>query len=514
MLTEIDKSLDIIKEAFGSERVAKAAITSSSVPASINLLPAARSVVTLTRPLAEDTIRIGGGFGRNIQYNINQNGSVVSGTYGAEEGKRGGQFSFAPTAGGATYKTLMVENEVTDIAQEVAFGAAGEGNQEDMFAYTIKRGLLEAMRVEETWLIGGRTTTATDSFSPGGLGTTNAPGLTVSTSTGAIGAFAGGLSVIAVALSYQAYIKSRGYAINNTGLSASAGVPLPGTRTNANGTTTAEVGGCAIKSSAVATAALTGSTNAVTVKIPTTQGAAGYAIFAGAPGSEVFQGVIPTGYCVLTALATGTQAAASNFASDNSADPLQYDGLLTRLLASGSGAQTLLVPNNTTLSNNGRQGIAQLDQMLLNLYTQWDAYQPEYFTMSANSLQSVQNALLSGSGQPNIMLVKDASSGSAIMAGQHIDSIKSPTGAIIPIKVNPYLPDSLIMGLSKKMPTKVTPTVANGKEVDSTWFVQTVRDYWSESWPRTTTSRQNSTTVRSALAVQWPAGCLVLQNFN
>ena len=513
MSNEADKSLELIKQAFGSEPVAKAAITSGSVPASINLLPAARSVVTLVRPLADDTTRIGGGFGKNIQYNIYQSGSSVPAPGAAEEGKRGEQITFSPSAGGATYKTIMIETEVTDIAQEVAFGANGEGNQEDMFAYAIKRGLIEAMRREESWLIGGRTTTATDPYAPGGLGTTNTPTATGSASGGSIGAFAGGLSVIAVALSYQAYVASRGYAIN-TSLPSGAGIPLPGTRTNAGGTTTAVVGGAAIKSAAATTSALSGSSNSVTVKIPTTQGAAGYAIFAGASGSEVFQGVIAQSYCVLTSLSTGTQAAASNFTSDNSADPLQYDGLLTRLLASGSGAQVSLVPNNTTLTNNGRQGISQLDQLLLNMYSQWDGHQPDYFTMNANSLQSVQNALLSGSSQPNIMLVKDAASGSAVMAGQHIDAIKSPTGAIIPIKINPYLPDSLIMGLSKTMPTKVTPTIANGKEVNSTWFVQTVRDYWSESWPRVTTSRQQSTTIRSALAVQWAPGCIVLQNFN
>jgi hypothetical protein len=85
-----------------------------------------------------------------------------------------------------------------------------------------------------------------------------------------------------------------------------------------------------------------------------------YAWFWGAAGSEVLGAITTVPTNVITATATGTQAA-SLTAADKSVNGLIFDGFLTQALKSGSGAYWKR-PGRRALTADGDGGVVEIER--------------------------------------------------------------------------------------------------------------------------------------------------------
>lgn len=508
MSIEQDKAIQAIETALRGVDVRNADISSAnSGVAGVDLLPVA-NIVTLVTPFTDMVPREpAGATGPAALFDVikgNVSGDV-SGT--AEEGKRGGQASFSGARSGAYYKTIALEMAVTDEAQYAADGKL------DMRAAAVSRTLVEAKRIQERSFLFGRTTIASDSYAAGRL-TTTADGASVAaTPTPVLVSTTGGAiadatySVIAVALNGDAYWATKGYTVSAAGtFAATAGAELlDRTRTNGDGTTTTVKGGTGIKSSAASSGALsTSNANKITASIAAVSGAVGYAWFVGASGSEVYQGTTATAQAVFTKLQTGTQAAASNFTADNSADSLRYDGILTRIEKAGLNITTLT--NGTTLAADGEGGILEFTDIFSNMHQALDGYSPKFVMCNGKGQKLINKTILGGS-TPTTYLTAQLSGQSEIIAGKRVIGIFNPiTSTPVNVIVNPYMPDGTFMLGTDEIPT-VVPSPAT-----TPFFFRPRRDYWAEIWPRTTRKTVDSVTIDGALCMRWFDGFGLVKN--
>lgn len=436
----------------------------------------------------------------------------ASGRFGtAEEGKRGGQISLSGTLSGARHRSLSVEWGITDEAYLTT-----QVDYDTLASYTAWA-LAEARRRHHVLNLFGRTTGPADTndgdaWAPGGIGSTPTPSVSISTNTGSIGA--GTYSVIFVALNGEAYYRTRNYVPGAswslpTDGSAAGSELLDYNRPNADGTTTVEKGGTAIKSSAVTTGALTGSANAITASVNILQGALGYAVFAGVAGSEVYQGTVSQGTVTLTSLLTGSnyKAAAGNFTADNSADPAVYDGILTRLQGStswgNSGARILNLTNGAALTPSANAGIAEWDVVLQGLFTDFDGYSPDYVLVSGKTFKAANIALLGNpsSSKATYFSPLEGNNTDGIAAGIVFQQYRHPvTSKKINIVVDPYLPDGIALFGSKLIPNAVAGTT----EGEAVTFY-TLRDFWGETWPRTARHYSGAVHLNGSLFLRAPS---------
>ncbi len=247
---------------------------------------------------------------------------------------------------------------------------------DDVKALAIE-GLLRAVMIgEEELIIGGNTSLQ--------LGVTPTPALIASGSGSGLAATA--LTVQAVALS------PRGYAT----VSVSGGVPASVIRTNADGSSDTFGGGSAQVSSAATITPAAG--NNVTATVATVQGAVGYAWFWGTGGTALLGAITTTNQLVIAAAATGTQAA-SALAVDNSTNALAFDGLISQVCASGSGAYYNALPTGATLTSDGAGGIVELNTALESF---WDNYRlsPDLLLVNSQELKNITKKVLANGGAP------------------------------------------------------------------------------------------------------------------
>ena len=173
-MNQTDKAIEEITRALNAGSVANADITSSNSGVNGIDLLAAANVVTLKTPFADIIPREpSGATGPAALYNVIKGGVSGDTTGYTEEGKRGGQATFAGAQSGAYYKTLSVEIAVTDEARY-----ASEG-QIDLLSAATTRALIEAKRIQERRFLTGRASIASDAFAAGRL-TTTADGASVS----------------------------------------------------------------------------------------------------------------------------------------------------------------------------------------------------------------------------------------------------------------------------------------------------------------------------------------------
>lgn len=511
-MNQTDKAIEEITRALSSAGgVANADITSQNSGVNGIDLLAAANVVTLKTPFTDIVPREpAGATGLGFLHNVIKGGVSGDSTGYTEEGKRGGQGTFAGVQSGASYKVISHEIPVTD---EARYGSEG---QIDLLAAAVTRALIEAKRIQERRFLYGRSSKASDAFAVGRLTTTPDGSSVAATPTPTVvpastGGFIGAAtySVIAVALAGEAASKTRGYRINSASLPATAGSELlPVTRTNGDGSTTVINGGAAIKSSAASSGAVTGSTNKLTCSVAPVAGAVGYAWFVGASGSEVYQGTTFTAQAVFTSLVSGTQAAAANFTADNSAESWAYDGILTRIFKGGSGAYITTMANGATLTADGQGGILQLSDIFANMYAALDGYSPKYVMCNGSTQQKI-NALILGTANPTTFLTKALDDTTEITAGKKVGSLFNPiAGAVVKIIDNPSMLDGTILIGTDTIPT-VVPSPAT-----TPVFFRPRRDYWAEVWPRTTRKIVNSVTIDGALGFRWLDGFGVVTNFS
>lgn len=494
----------------GDIDVKNADVTSANSGANgIDLKPLT-NVVRLVTPLSDKIARVPGEAGVAALFNTIKGNISGSADGYVEEGKRGGQMTFAGVQSGAYYKSIYGEIAVTDEARYSA--------QIDLPASATVRAMIETRRIQERRFLFGRATQASDIYASGRLTTTADGAAVAATPTPTLVNATGGTiadgtySVIAVALSGDAAYATKGYLVSAAGtFGASAGSELlpVASRANGDGTTTALKGGAAIKSAAASTGALsTTNANKITATVAPVAGAAGYAWFVGASGSEVYQGTTFTAQAVFTKLQTGTQAAAGNFTADNSAEPLAYDGLLTRLEKSTSGALVTTVTSGATITADGMGGITQASDLFSNWAVALDGYSPDYVMVSPKT-QGKINAVILGGANPTTYLQASLSGEGDIRAGKRVTALYNPImGVTVPIIVNPYLPDGMMLFGCDSIPT----VVPSPNSVPLSFRYR--RDYWTNLWARTSRREVPSVTIDGALTFEWLDGFGIVKNFT
>jgi len=229
---------------------------------------------------------------------------------GVTEGQRGGTTSVTLVDKTAAYKGIGLEDYVTF---EADYAAEQFDSAKDR---AIEGNLLGLMIQEERMILGGNASVD--------LGTTATPAVSVSPTGGTIGA---AQKVYCVALTMSGAFES----------SVSGGVKTNYTRTNADGTTDTISGFHATKSAVASPTWSTGSTDSIACSVTAIAGAAGYAWYWGTVGNEVLGAITTINSYVITAAATGTQNI-SAITVNSSTNDLDFDGLFSQIIASGSSA--------------------------------------------------------------------------------------------------------------------------------------------------------------------------------
>ena len=422
-------------------------------------------------------------------------GSNVSGT--AEEGKRGGQIGWSGVIRTAAFKSLALDARVTDEARLTTGGII------DPLALNQAALLLEVKRSHHIQNLVGRSGFL--------LGTGNTPSVTAVTSGGNLADAT--YYVYILPINGSAWQRTRGYSLNGSWAgSVNTGTELVDfTRTNGDGTTTAVKGGTGIVST-VTSAALSGGSGAgsLTISWNPLQGAIAYAVFIGTASgiaNAYFQGVTTScKYTQTAALKTAGQVVVSAFSSDNSEDPLEYDGLLTLLLESGSPAQYLKMANGASLSSAANGQLDQLDVFLSYFSRTLDGYGPDDAWMSPATKVAVEKAILSNSTASRVSYLVSTSAGGNVTPTGEVNTLRNPYGSSMSIKTDPYIPDGKIILSPRTIPSRVS------SKVTTPVFFRAQQEFYGEAWPRTTRSWSNGVSLVGALCTPWRAGFAVLDN--
>lgn len=410
----------------------------------------AKFLYPVLTPLRNEIPRVSGKGGIQANWKavtgINTSGIRV----GVSGGNRGAVMAVSTADYAAAYKGIGIEDSVDFEAQY-----AGQ-NFMDIRALAAKVGLEALMLAEELLLLGGNGTFA--------LGVTPTPSLTASATGGTLPTAT--LSVICVALTLEGFVNS----------SVAAGIPTSITRTNADASTDTFGGGSAQKSVAAAVA-VTGPTGSVTATVAAVRGAVAYAWFTGAAGSEVLHSITTVNRLVVTAAATGTQAASTLPAADHSTNNLVFDGLLTQAMRTGSGAYYVSL-NGNALTPDNAGGIIEIDTALKSF---WDTYKmtPDTIWLSSDTALTISRGLLTGGGAGAYRInvdLKDGMIAGGVMVATYMNRFSMGGANVLKVRIHPNMPSGMIFFTSLRLPYPVSG-------VGNVVQVRTRQEYYQIEWP-------------------------------
>lgn len=431
--------------------------------AQYDLEQGARLLYPITTILRNMIPRVTGGTG--IQANWRSvtavNPSRIS--PGLSEGHRGGAMSQTTTDNLAKFYTMGLDNFVTEQAYLAGL------TFEDLMSLATTTLLQGTMEAEELLDIGSNNSLA--------LGTAATP---VGTGLTTGGTLADGTtySIIVVALTYDGMIRS----------TVTGGVMLPYTRANMDGTTDNIQGFSGIQSAASSAVTISGGTNhgSITATVAAVPGAFGYAWYLGATaGTEKLNAI--TGYPAVTlkaASAGGAQAATALPSTDTSTNALQYDGLLTQILKSGSGAYVVdLGGAALTSAGSGSGGITEFNTMISDRIANYRLVPTDCF-MSPTDQKAAAAIVLTGNTNLAPFFL-GAGSESGLAAAAQFKVYNNPISfgnQEITIHAHPFVPPGTAIFYSRTNPYPLS-NVPN--------LIQKLlrRDYWSVDWPVVTMQR-------------------------
>ena len=431
--------------------------------------------------------------GKGIQANWRAITGVNTSNAGAgiSQGNRGVVMAHTTQDYTAAFRGIGLEDNVTFESDW-----AGEGFA-DIKAEAVM-GLLNALMIaEEAVLMWGNTSVA--------LGTTPTPTV-ADVGTGGTLAYNTAFSIICVALTYDGYQAS----------SVANGLPLSATRTLADGTTEAYAQGTAQKSThgTVTTANDSNNTHSITAVVTPVNNAVAYAWFWGASGSELLGAITTINSYVITAAAAGTQNASAGFTSDQSANSLVYDGILTQIFKPSSGAYTATQANGTlgtgTPLTAGTDGtITEIDAALKSF---WDNYKlsPDIMWVSSQEMKNIRKKALNGSTSNAQRFVFNTDQ-KGMIVGTGVKSYTNPfcmgPAQEIEIKLHPYLPAGTILFTSKRIPYKM-PNVANPLQL------MLRRDYYQIEYPLRTRKYEYGVYADGVLQCYFPPAFGTITNIG
>ena len=239
------------------------------------------------------------------------------------------------------------------------------------------------------------------------------------------------------------------------------GLPLSGTRTLSDGTTENYNQGTAIKSTnaTVTTANDGNSTHSIKASVAAVTGAVAYAWFWGASGSEVLGAITTVNSNLITATATGTQTAAAKFTADTSRNSLVFDGLISQILTSGSGAYVKALATGTPgvgtpLTSDNGGGIVEIDAALQSF---WDNYRlsPDTIWVSSQEQRNISIKILAATATASQRFIFNTEQGKLVggtMVYSYTNKFSMDGAKNIEIRLHPNLPAGTILFTSKTVP--------------------------------------------------------------
>lgn len=412
-----------------------------------NLDPVVRNLTPVMTPIRNGLARVTGGFATQANWKAVTAINIANTRAGVAEGRRGARIQHQQREYFAAFRGYGRENMVTF---EAAYAAK---NFDDVKARAVSQTLNTTLIEEERLVVGGNTSMA--------LGTTPTPTLVASGAGGTLPT--GTLSVIAVALTFQAYLDVAG--LNNGAVGQTVdlvnGVPSIINRVNASGTAETIPGGSAQKS-ASATVAVTGPSGSVTATVTPVRGAVGYAWYSGPAGSELLTAVTNVPSVSLTApAAAGSQPASALAASDQSASSYDFDGLLTMAFNPANNAFYYQMPAGTAgvgtgLTPDGAGGIAEFEMAFAYFFNRY-RLSPTKIFCSAQEKINITRKIIANGGAPLIRFNTDAANPGMIAAGTAVTTyLNKVTGTNVELVVHPNMPAGTLLFYTDALPYELS----------------------------------------------------------
>lgn len=308
------------------------------------------------------------------------------------------------------------------------------------------------------------------------------------------------------AQSWRAYVVALTYE-GILGSSVAGGVATTYNRTNADGSVDAIKAGSSNKSLESA-AVVSAGVESILWACTSVPGAAGYAWYVGLTGAA---------NCRLAAITTinefhqttdpsGATQQASLIIADNSANPLVFDGIITQLAKSGSGAIVYSFDGAAPTVNTAGT-VDEFDEIFRQM---WEAHQigPDEIMVAAQTRVGLAAAVMAaGGGTPNIQVSVQIGAG-GIKTGITVEAILNPyTGKFVPFVTHPYLTKGTALFLSWSFPYSIP-------NVRAPWAIETRQEYYSIKWPYRTRKDEFGVYVDEGLIGLTPFAHALAQNIG
>ena len=412
----------------------------------------------------------------------------ASGNIGVLEGARGRNVSLTETDLAVYYRTVGQDASSTFEAED-----AGESFDDIRAIAAIT--LLNANLIQEELLtlfgnggnisrLGGSQQTA--------LGTPSAPVLSGANSGGTIPAAT--YYVWVVALTY--------FGLQNSTIAG--GVPTQYSVTTNDGQSQTINGGSSNVSATSNSQVITG-TGTLTATVAATPGAFGYAWYVGtSKAAAALAAITPVNTMTITAPPAGTQVATA-ITADNSIDQYVYDGLITQVQQSNSGAYVKSL-NGANLTSSGAAGVNEIDAALASMYNNY-RLGPSFMYVDSGTAASIDNKIIGGGGAPLFRFTEDGKDSSAVAGKRYVGNYKNRyTGEIIPLEVHPFFPQGTIFGAAQQLPYTTDNVPIPYR------FQARSRDWTEYEWPLVTRTRGRGQYVSAGVISYTPWSNFLIQN--
>lgn len=463
------------------------AITTAYGLVAIDLQAPSKELFPTLSPIRNRMPRVKGSGGLSTQWRSIKSISNASGAATqafVPEGQRSAAISYATANVAASYATLGTDDFIT-------FEAVSAAESYEDLRSTMTRILLQKMMVNEEYaLLDGNVSVV--------LGTPATPALSQAGTTGTLPTV-NPYSVIVVALTAAGF--------NNS--SVVGGVKTQSTLTGMDGLTYPYNFGSSNKSAAQTLAITLG--QILSASVTPIKGAAGYAWFVGAVGSETLQAITSIATVSFSVPLTGGQQPVSQITQDCSANVgLEFDGLLSIALNPANLAYTKDL-GAATLTASSRGSVNEIDAMIK---TMWDTYRLGIDVLYVNSQEqvSITNKCLNASSGPLLRINTDGKEPGGIMgANEQITMYYNPFvpggGKKFRVEVHPYMTPGTMLGLCENLPayymSNSVPQVAE---------VHCRRDYYEQEYPIRTRRYEHGVYAEEVLAVYATFGVSVMYN--
>jgi hypothetical protein len=408
---------------------------------------------------------------------------------GLSEGHRGAAMSQTTQDKIAVFKTSGLDNFVTEQAYLAAV------TFEDLYALAATTTLQGTMEGEEYLDIGGNASLALG-------GTTPTPTQGAVLNTGGNLSNGTTYSVIVVPLTYLGMVTSSAPTNDGAGNLSGGLVTLPYTRSNLDGSTDVINGFSGVASPASAAITLSGGTTTQTLNAAVTavKGAIGYAWFLGATaGTERLVAI--TGYPTAALVNTNStgQLATAIPLTDTSQNSLNYDGILTQILASGSGSYTKdLGGAALTSAGSGSGQCTEINAVLQDRFNNYRLIPTDIF-MNVKDQQALAAIVLNGNTNLAPFFMGGSSEG-GLQASTVLKRYVNPVGfgnPFLEVHTHPFIPAGTIIFYSRTNPYPLS-------NVPNLIRKLCRRDYWQVDWPVVTLQRTLGVYFDAVLQMYFP----------